>query len=58
MLGSNRDVMSREVFEHNHISKAVELGLGVSSASEIELHGVDPHRREYFVIVMELLNGG
>lgn len=58
MLGSNRHIMNPKIFEQDQISRAVELGLGVTSTSEIELHGVDLHSRETCASVMEVLNGG
>jgi uncharacterized protein (DUF362 family) len=36
-LGSNRAIMETPIFAQEQISRAVELGLGVSSPSEIEL---------------------
>lgn len=58
MLGSNRHIMNRKIFEQDQIARGVELGLGVTSASEIELHGVDLHSRETCASVMKVLNGG
>ncbi len=37
MLGSNRNIMNKRVFEHEQIARAAELGLGVSGPGEIEL---------------------
>ena len=36
-LGSNDAIMNTEIFEQEQIARAVELGLGVSSADEIEI---------------------
>jgi hypothetical protein len=36
-LGSNAQVMKTKVFDQEQIARAVELGLGASSPSEIEL---------------------
>ena len=36
-LGSNDAIMNRKIFEQGQIKRAVELGLGVKSASEIDL---------------------
>jgi uncharacterized protein (DUF362 family) len=36
-LGANQAIMSRGIFEQEQIARAVELKIGVSSASEIEL---------------------
>jgi len=46
-LGSNRDIMNRSIFDQEQISRAVELGLGVSSPSEIDLVPADPESQEY-----------
>ncbi len=37
MLGSNRNIMCKRVFEHEQIARAAELGLGISGPGEIEL---------------------
>lgn len=37
LLGSNKAIMDRKIFEQEQIRRAVELGLGVSSAEQIEL---------------------
>lgn len=36
-LGSNRDIMNKKIFEQEQISRAVELGLGVSRPEDIEI---------------------
>ncbi len=36
-LGSNKEIMERKIFAQEQIARAVELGLGVNSASEIEI---------------------
>jgi uncharacterized protein (DUF362 family) len=40
-LGSNRTIMESPIFEQRQIKRAVEIGLGVQSASEIELVPAD-----------------
>jgi len=45
-LGSNRSIMSKDIFEHDQISRAVELGLGISGPGQIELVTDDPASRE------------
>jgi uncharacterized protein (DUF362 family) len=58
VLGSNEDIMKRRIFEQEQIARAVELGLGVSSPSEINVVSVDPESREYCDPVVEMLNKG
>lgn len=47
VLGSNRAIMDKRVFDQKQISRAVELGLGVSSPSEITLLPADSKSQEY-----------
>jgi uncharacterized protein (DUF362 family) len=56
VLGSNPAIMNRKVFEQEQIARAVELGLGVSSPSEIDLMPVDEASREYCVTAREMLS--
>jgi uncharacterized protein (DUF362 family) len=58
LLGSNEAVMGRRIFEQEQIARAVELGLGVSDASEIEIVPADPESRTYGDRVMEILSQG
>lgn len=58
VLGSNEDIMKRRIFEQEQIARAVELGLGVSSPSEIDVVSVDPESQEYCDPVVEMLNKG
>lgn len=58
VLGSNEDIMKRKIFEQDQIARAVELGLGVSSPSEIDVVSVDPESQEYCDSVVEMLNKG
>src|SRR4030043_781437 len=46
LLGSNEHIMKRKIFEQEQIARAVELGLGASSPSEIELIPTDENSRE------------
>jgi uncharacterized protein (DUF362 family) len=46
-LGSNRDIMGRKVFEQEQISRAVELGLGITSPEEIEIITDDADSKQY-----------
>ncbi len=54
-LGSNDAVMGRKIFEQEQISRAVELGLGVSSPSQIEIIAPDKADREYAERIREIL---
>lgn len=58
ILGSNPGIMKRRIFEQEQIARAVELGLGVSSPSEIDLVAVDPGSQSYRDQVGEVLKQG
>jgi uncharacterized protein (DUF362 family) len=58
VLGSNRQIMDSAIFEQEQISRAVELGLGASSPSEIELVPGDEKSGEYCARVREVLAQG
>ncbi len=57
-LGSNRAIMDKRIFHQKQISRAVNLGLGVSSPSEIDLVPADPKSREYCDRVKTILMNG
>ncbi len=57
-LGSNADVMNTKIFDQEQISRAAELGLGASSASEIDLTSADDQSREYRDRIVEILDKG
>lgn len=57
-LGSNDQIMKPKIFEQEQIARAVELGLGASSASEIEVMPADNQSRDYRDKVLEILNKG
>jgi len=57
-LGSNDQIMTPKIFEQQQIARAVEIGLGASSASEIEVIPVNDQSREYRDRVVEVLNKG
>jgi uncharacterized protein (DUF362 family) len=57
-LGSNERIMNRKIFEQTQITRAVELGLGVSSPAQIELAAADEKSRAYRDKVAEILNQG
>lgn len=57
-LGSNKDIMSRKIFEQEQISRAVELGLGISSPEEIEIITDDADSKKYSERLTEILLTG
>jgi uncharacterized protein (DUF362 family) len=58
VLGSNSAIMERKIFQQRQIARAVELGLGASSASEIDLVPVDTDSKEYCDQVSTALHRG
>jgi uncharacterized protein (DUF362 family) len=40
-LGSNSSIMKRKIFDQRQIARASDLGIGVSSVSEIEIISKD-----------------
>ncbi len=57
-LGSNEAIMGRRIFEQEQISRAVELNLGVSGPSQIELVTADPESRAYAGRLEQILAQG
>jgi uncharacterized protein (DUF362 family) len=57
-LGSNESIMKRKIFEQEQISRAVELSLGVSSPSEIDLIPADRSSQDYKEGIEEMLKRG
>jgi uncharacterized protein (DUF362 family) len=57
-LGSNDQIMRPKIFDQEQIARAAELGIGVCSASEIELVAVDDQSRESCTHVQEILSKG
>lgn len=57
-LGSNDQIMKPRIFQQEQIARAVELGLGASSSSAIELVSADDTSREYRNRILEILNQG
>jgi uncharacterized protein (DUF362 family) len=57
-LGSNAQVMNTKIFDQEQIARAVEIGLGASSPSEIEVVAADPESQNYRDRVLEILNKG
>jgi len=58
LLGSNRNIMSKKIFDQEQIARAAELGLGVSSPSEIALIPADGKSKDYRDRVWEILKRG
>jgi uncharacterized protein (DUF362 family) len=54
-LGSNAQIMRPKVFDQPQLARAVELGLGASSAKEIDVFPADDQSREYRDRVAEIL---
>lgn len=46
-LGSNKDIMAKKIFEQEQISRAVELGLGITGPKEVEIITDDADSRKY-----------
>ena len=57
-LGSNESIMKPKIFEQEQIARAVELGLGASSPSEIEVIPADKNSQAYRDRVLEILKKG
>jgi uncharacterized protein (DUF362 family) len=58
VLGSNEQIMNRKIFDQEQIARAVQLGLGASSPSEIDLVPGDEKSREYCNRVGDMLARG
>jgi uncharacterized protein (DUF362 family) len=56
--GANDAIMSRKIFEQGQIARAVELGLGVQSPSQIEIVTADAESRSYAGKLREILARG
>jgi uncharacterized protein (DUF362 family) len=57
-LGSNANIMKPKIFEQEQIARAVEIGMGASSPSEIDIIPVDEKSQEYRDRVVEILKKG
>jgi uncharacterized protein (DUF362 family) len=57
-LGSNDQIMNTKIFEQEQIARAVEIGLGATSPSEIEVVYANAESRKYRDRVVEILNQG
>ncbi len=58
LLGSNESIMKPKIFDQEQIARAVELGLGASSPSEIEVTPADEKSKDYRDRVLEMLKKG
>lgn len=57
-LGANSDIMDRRIFDQEQISRAVQLGLGVASPSQMELIADDTASRAYASQLETILKKG
>jgi uncharacterized protein (DUF362 family) len=57
-LGSNDQIMRRKIFGQEQIARAVEIGLGASSPSVIDVIPADDQSRDYRDRVVEILQKG
>lgn len=57
-LGSNAQIMNTRIFEQEQIARAVELGLGAASPSEIDLIAADKPSSNSRNVIERLLNQG
>jgi len=57
-LGSNEKIMKPRIFEQEQIARAVELGLGARSPSQIQLVSSDDETQEYRNKIEEILKQG
>ncbi|MFW6147102.1 MAG: hypothetical protein ACOC6B_01775 [Thermodesulfobacteriota bacterium] len=58
LLDSNNQIMMPKIFEQEQIARAVEIGLGASPPSEIEVLPADDQSREYRNRVVKTLHKG
>jgi len=58
VLGSNKAIMNQRIFEQEQIARAVELGLGASSPSKIDVVATDPESQEFRDRVVKMLMNG
>ena len=57
-LGSNNQIMNTKIFEQEQIARAVDIGLGASAPSEIEIIAADDQSRQDCNEVVNILNQG
>ncbi len=58
LLGTIPEVTKGKIFEQDQIKRAAELGLGVTSADQIEIITDDQESEDFAVKVREVLRGG
>lgn len=58
LLGSNERIMKPKIFNQEQIARAVELGLGAASPSDIDLIPADRNSHEYKQRIEEVLKRG
>ncbi len=58
LLRSNEGIMKPKIFAQEQIARAVELGLGISSPSEIDLIPADKKSQDYRDRILEILKKG
>jgi uncharacterized protein (DUF362 family) len=56
--GSNENIMKTKIFDQEQIARAVDLGLGASSPSEIKLIPADEKSQDYRDRVAKMLKKG
>jgi uncharacterized protein (DUF362 family) len=56
--GANDTIMSKKIFEQEQVARAVEIGLGVKSADQIEIVTADAASRDYAAKLKEILARG
>jgi uncharacterized protein (DUF362 family) len=57
-LGSNDQIMNKKIFEQEQIARAAEIGLGVSSADNINLIAVNDESIEYRDRITDIMSQG
>lgn len=57
-LGSNHQIMNTRIFQQEQISRAVDIGIGAASPTDIELVAADEPSRAYRDRVAAILNEG
>jgi uncharacterized protein (DUF362 family) len=57
-LGSNDQIMNTRIFKQEQIARAVEIGLGAASPSEIEVVAANEESRQYRDRVVKMLSQG
>ncbi len=57
-LGSNAQIMRPAIFDQPQLARAAELGLGASSARQIDVFAADDQSREYRDRITEILMDG